>query len=192
MNRMWNAVLLENVEESFVVNFLVSQFQAQQTSINLLINSGLLGHFWTRNLIKTACAYRRETRQNKGWVRTHTTETTETSCTRDRHLEIVSSQSDEAVNFNLFKRYRTCVCVHGHHFQQVSWFYCFYGAILDSYRENRVALGDESYNSCRKPGGDSCVLVYQWTHCRNTFCEWFIMSCMYYIHVFVWVYIFST
>jgi hypothetical protein len=39
----------------------------------------------------------------------HTTKITETPCTRDRHLEIFSSQSDETVNFNLFKRYRECV-----------------------------------------------------------------------------------
>jgi hypothetical protein len=29
----------------------------------------------------------------------------------------------------------------------VSWFYCFYGATLDSYRENIVALGSESCSS---------------------------------------------
>jgi hypothetical protein len=31
------------------------------------------------------------------------TEITDTPGTRDRHLEIVSSQSDKEVNFNLFK-----------------------------------------------------------------------------------------
>jgi hypothetical protein len=49
--------------------------------------------------------------------------------------------------------------------KKVSCFYCFYGAILDSYRENLVALGGESCSSCWKPGSDSCLSVYQWTHC---------------------------
>jgi hypothetical protein len=49
----------------------------------------------------------------------HTTEITETPCTRDWHLEIVSSQSDKAVNFNLFKWYRECVHVQGHNFQHL-------------------------------------------------------------------------
>jgi hypothetical protein len=47
---------------------------------------------------------------------------------------------------------------------QVSWFYCFCGSILDSYRENLVALGGESCSSCWETGSDSCVPVYQWTH----------------------------
>jgi hypothetical protein len=38
------------VEENFVVNFLGSQFQVQ-ASINFLRASGLLGHFWIRNLL---------------------------------------------------------------------------------------------------------------------------------------------
>jgi hypothetical protein len=43
------------------------------------------------------CACRRKTGRNKGEVRTHTIEIAETPCIRDGHLEIVSSQSDEAV-----------------------------------------------------------------------------------------------
>jgi hypothetical protein len=50
-------------------------------------------------------------------------------------------------------------------YNKVSWFYCSYGAILDSYRENIVALGGESCSSSREPGSDSCVQLYQWTHC---------------------------
>jgi hypothetical protein len=46
----------------------------------------------------------------------------------------------------------------------VSWFYCFYGAILNSYRENLVALRGESCSSSREPGSDSCVQLYEWTH----------------------------
>jgi hypothetical protein len=107
----WNVVPLESVGNCFVVNFPGSQFPAHQTSINLLIKPGLLGHFWTRNLIKTPCAYRRKIVRKRGYVRTHTTEISEMPCTWDRHLEIVSSQSDAAVNFILFKRYRVCVCV---------------------------------------------------------------------------------
>jgi hypothetical protein len=37
----------------------------------------------------------------------------------------------------------------------------FYGAILDSYRENLVELGGESYSCCREPGSDICVQLYQ-------------------------------
>jgi hypothetical protein len=43
---------------------------------------------------KTPCAYRR---RNRGLARTHTTEIIQTPCTKDWHLEIVSSQSDRAV-----------------------------------------------------------------------------------------------
>jgi hypothetical protein len=46
-------------------------------------------------------------------------------------------------------------------FQKVSSFYCFYGATLDTYRENLIALGGESWNSSREPGSDSCVQLYQ-------------------------------
>jgi hypothetical protein len=45
-------VPLDSAGKNFVINFPGSQFQAQQASINLLIKSGLLGHFWTRNLLK--------------------------------------------------------------------------------------------------------------------------------------------
>jgi hypothetical protein len=37
----------------------------------------------------------------------------------------------------------------------------FYGVMLDSYRENLIALGGESCRSCRKPGTDSYVPVYK-------------------------------
>jgi hypothetical protein len=58
-------VPVESVGENCAVNFQKSQFQAQQASINLLIVPGLLGHFWSRNLLKTPCAYRRKTRRNR-------------------------------------------------------------------------------------------------------------------------------
>jgi hypothetical protein len=45
-------VPLESVQENFVINFPGSQFQAQQASMNFLIKSDLLGHFWTRNPFK--------------------------------------------------------------------------------------------------------------------------------------------
>jgi hypothetical protein len=48
---MGNVVLLESVGENFVISFPGSQFQAQ-ASMNLLIKSSLLGHFWTGNLLK--------------------------------------------------------------------------------------------------------------------------------------------
>jgi hypothetical protein len=37
----------------------------------------------------------------------------------------------------------------------------FYGTILDSYRENLVALGDEPFSSIRAPISDSCIQLYQ-------------------------------
>jgi hypothetical protein len=49
--------------------------------------------------------------------------------------------------------------------KKVSLFYCFCGDILDFYRENLVALCGESCSSSREPGSDSCVQLYQWTHC---------------------------
>jgi hypothetical protein len=39
--------------------------------------------------------------------------------------------------------------------------FCFYGAMLDSYWENLVALGSESCSSCWESGSDSCVQLYQ-------------------------------
>jgi hypothetical protein len=37
------------------------------TDIHKLMKSGLLGHFWTRNLVeKTPCAYRRKAGRNRG------------------------------------------------------------------------------------------------------------------------------
>jgi hypothetical protein len=68
---------------------------------------------------KKPCAYRRKTRRDRGQVRTHTTEIIETPCTRDRHLEIVSRQSEESVNLILFKCYRERVRVLGHNFQHL-------------------------------------------------------------------------
>jgi hypothetical protein len=35
VNRMWNVVPAESVEENFVLNFLGTQFQAQETFMNL-------------------------------------------------------------------------------------------------------------------------------------------------------------
>jgi hypothetical protein len=46
----------------------------------------------------------------------------------------------------------------------------FYGPILDSYRENLVALGSELCSFSREPGSDNCIQLYQWTHCmKNCF-----------------------
>jgi hypothetical protein len=50
-------VLLESVRENLVVNFLGTQFQAKKASMNVLRNSGPLGHFWTKTCEKTQCAY---------------------------------------------------------------------------------------------------------------------------------------
>jgi hypothetical protein len=46
-------VLLESAVENFIVNVPKSQFKHNR---NLLIKSGLLGHFWIRNLLKMLCA----------------------------------------------------------------------------------------------------------------------------------------
>jgi hypothetical protein len=43
----------------------------------------------------------------------HSTEITKTTCTRDRNLEISSSQRNEEVNFSIFKWYRDCVRTNG-------------------------------------------------------------------------------
>jgi hypothetical protein len=53
-DRMWNVVPLEG---NFVINFPGSQFQAQQASMNLFIKPSLLGHSWTRNLLKSAVCF---------------------------------------------------------------------------------------------------------------------------------------
>jgi hypothetical protein len=62
----------------------------------------------------------------------------------------------------------------------VSWFYCFCGTILDPYRENLVALGGESCSSSRETGSDSCVQLYQWTHCTIIYFafEGTVLCCM--------------
>jgi hypothetical protein len=62
------------------------------------------------------------------------------------YSEFNPRNSSSWCNFNLFKRYWQCVRIQGHHFQHLlkkgSWFYCFYRAILELYRENLVALGE--------------------------------------------------
>jgi hypothetical protein len=72
MNHMWNVVPLESVGENFIVNFPVSQFQAQQESINLLRKSGLLGRFWTRDLLKKFCGLTEEKLDETGARLEHT------------------------------------------------------------------------------------------------------------------------
>jgi hypothetical protein len=42
----------------------------------------------------------------------------------------------------------------GNAVMQVSIFYCFHGAIVDSYRENLVVLGGELCRSSWEPGSD--------------------------------------
>jgi hypothetical protein len=49
MNRIRND-LLESVTDKFVANLVWAQLQAQQASTNI-IQSGVLGRFWTSNLI---------------------------------------------------------------------------------------------------------------------------------------------
>jgi hypothetical protein len=44
---------------------------------------------------------------------------------------------------------------------ELSYFYCFYGAILDSYWEKHVALDSESCSSSRDVGMDSFVQLCQ-------------------------------
>jgi hypothetical protein len=50
---MSNVVLLESVQDNFVVNFPGTQFQAQHASIIFINNISLLGHFWTNFLKRT-------------------------------------------------------------------------------------------------------------------------------------------
>jgi hypothetical protein len=45
-------VQLESVVEESVINFLRTQFQEQEASINLLTKSGPLNHFWARNPVE--------------------------------------------------------------------------------------------------------------------------------------------
>jgi hypothetical protein len=47
-------------------------------------------------------------------------------------------------------------------FKKVSWFYCFYGAILELYQENLVALGGESCSSRQQ---HSTLSVNAWYYC---------------------------
>jgi hypothetical protein len=82
MNHIQNMDPLENVREN-IINYPESQFQAQKASINLLIKSGLLGHFWRRILLKNIMCLPNKSRQNMGWVSTHITEITEMPCTTD-------------------------------------------------------------------------------------------------------------
>jgi hypothetical protein len=59
----------------------------------------LLVHFWTRNLV-----YKRRVFTDEiGAKLEHTTVITKTPCTRDRHLEIVTSQNDEAVELRPYR-----------------------------------------------------------------------------------------
>jgi hypothetical protein len=98
-----------------IVNFPGSQFQTQQASVNFVVKSGLLDDFWTRNLLKKKpSVYRRKTRRNEFRLEQTPQKSLETPYTRDRHLEIVSNQSDEVVNFNLVKWYRKYLRVQGH------------------------------------------------------------------------------
>jgi hypothetical protein len=104
-------VPLGSVGENFVVNFPRLQFQAQQASMNLLIKSGQLSHFWTRNLLKKR---RVLTEEKLGEIRARLEHTRQKSLRRlvqETSIEIVSSQIDEAVNFIQLKWYRQCVCV---------------------------------------------------------------------------------
>jgi hypothetical protein len=88
------------------------------------------------------------------------TEISETPCIRDRNLEIVSNQSVETVNLNMFKwienvcMYRDTIFSTSYNVGELS---LFIAAVLESHRERLIVLGGESYNSCREPASDSCV-----------------------------------
>jgi hypothetical protein len=127
-NRMWNVLLLGSATENFVINFTGSQFQAQQTSMNLSIKSGLLGHFWPRNPLKDAvCSLKTHYMKQRARLE-HTTGIFQMPCTRDWHLETVRSQSNKVANFKLFKWYRVCTRTRTSFsaplIKIVCWFYC--------------------------------------------------------------------
>lgn len=68
---------MANIGEKLLINFLGSQFEAHQLSMNLLlINSSPLGTFLDNKPAKkkTRCAYWRKTRRNEGQVWRRTTE----------------------------------------------------------------------------------------------------------------------
>lgn len=50
---------------------------------------------------------------------------------------------------------------------------CILWSDIWSYRENLIALGGESWISCREPRSGNCVPVYQWTHCIINFHDCF-------------------
>jgi hypothetical protein len=96
----------ESVAENFVINFPVSQFQAQQASMNLKNKVRSTGSLLDKKPVKNdVCLPRRNCEIRAG------KEQTPHKSLRRLDLQIVSSQSDEAVNFNLFKRYES-VCVY--------------------------------------------------------------------------------
>jgi hypothetical protein len=98
----------ESVGENFVMNFpgitVPSTTDIHKLKNKVRSTESLLD----KKPVKKRRVLTEEKLRNKGWKRTDTTEITETPCTRDRHLQIVSSRNDEAVNLNLFKWYIEC------------------------------------------------------------------------------------
>jgi hypothetical protein len=83
--------------------------------MNLLIKSGLLGHFWTRNLIKNLRVLTEEKLDEIGGSSEHTPQKSLRRLAQG--TDISKSSAFKAVNFNLFKWYRerkretVCVCM---------------------------------------------------------------------------------
>jgi hypothetical protein len=70
------------------------------TDIHKLINKvRSIGLLLDKEPAKRAGVYRRKTKHNEGYARTHTTENTGMPCTKVGYLKIVSSKSDRYFNF---------------------------------------------------------------------------------------------
>lgn len=87
--------MLESGEENFVINFQGSQFQAQQASINILMKSGLMGHFCTRNPFRNVMCLLKGKWTKLGLVRTCIIIVTGTSCTGHWHFKIGSRKNSK-------------------------------------------------------------------------------------------------
>jgi hypothetical protein len=87
-------VPLQIVGENFVVNFPGTQFQTQEASVNIVRKSGLLGHFWTINLLENALCLLKNKDEIEARLE-HMTEITEMPCISDWRLENIGSHSHE-------------------------------------------------------------------------------------------------
>jgi len=85
-----------------------------------------------------------------------------------KNLQVPQQQLHRA-NSSIFKRHRVCECTRTAFSALivilVSLFYFLYCAILDSYRENLLALGDKLCSSCQEPASDSRAEVHYRTPC---------------------------